>query len=146
MLWRLQERATVVRWLLGHGRVMDAITLCIKRGGQWRAGLAPGSIAAVEFFTATIKYFENYRSGKVMNSLTLTVPNSQVGDSSAESDHFNTGNRTAGNQYQHQHANLGKLETIYTVNNFIREWDKSILSIQQSTVRDLWCYVILFSF
>jgi hypothetical protein len=44
ILWRLRERTTVVRWLLGRGLVLESILLCSKKRGQWRKGLSPASI------------------------------------------------------------------------------------------------------
>lgn len=44
MLWRLRERTTVVRWLLGRGLIIDSISLCSKKRGQWRECLSPASI------------------------------------------------------------------------------------------------------
>jgi hypothetical protein len=54
MLWRLGERGTVVRWLLGHGRLEEALGLCQKRRGQWRVALGPGSVPAAEFFSGAL--------------------------------------------------------------------------------------------
>lgn len=54
MLWRLEERAVAVRWLLGQGEVTEAMHVCIKRKGCWRNGLAPSSIPGVDFFAAAV--------------------------------------------------------------------------------------------
>lgn len=54
MLWRLNEKATVVRWLLGRGDIIDAISLCSKRKNQWRDGLSPELISSTEFFVSAM--------------------------------------------------------------------------------------------
>ena len=42
MLMRLQECMAIVKWHLRNGQVLPAISLCTKKGGQWRPGLNPG--------------------------------------------------------------------------------------------------------
>jgi hypothetical protein len=54
MLWRLNEKVTVVRWLLGRGDIIDAITLCSKRKNQWRDGITPELISSTEFFVSAM--------------------------------------------------------------------------------------------
>ena len=54
MLWRLEERAVAVRWLLGRGEVAEAMNVCIKRKGCWRKGLAPSAIPGADFFMAAV--------------------------------------------------------------------------------------------
>lgn len=54
MLWRLKERATVVRWLLEHHYVLNAVVLCMKRKSKWRSGLTPVTIPGLEFYRAGI--------------------------------------------------------------------------------------------
>ena len=34
MLWRLHERSMVIRWLCGHGRVNEAMALCVRNRGK----------------------------------------------------------------------------------------------------------------
>jgi len=54
MLWRLNEKVTVVRWLLGRGDIIDAISLCMKRKSQWRDGISPEFISSTEFFVSAM--------------------------------------------------------------------------------------------
>ena len=56
MLWRLRKCVFVVRWLLGHAQVTDAMTLCQSaRNSIQSGGLAPSSVPGVYFFNAVIK-------------------------------------------------------------------------------------------
>jgi hypothetical protein len=54
MFWRLRDRAFVVKWLLEHNYVIDAINLCMKRKGKWRIGLSPTSVPGIDFFRSAI--------------------------------------------------------------------------------------------
>eukprot|EP00607_Mallomonas_marina_P007073 CAMPEP_0182435552 /NCGR_PEP_ID=MMETSP1167-20130531/76356_1 /TAXON_ID=2988 /ORGANISM="Mallomonas Sp, Strain CCMP3275" /LENGTH=379 /DNA_ID=CAMNT_0024626733 /DNA_START=55 /DNA_END=1191 /DNA_ORIENTATION=+ len=66
MLWRLQERRVVVRWLLSHGRIGDAMALCLRDSkGQWQSHLEPPSaVPGVEFFLATVDMLKSIPAGK----------------------------------------------------------------------------------
>ncbi len=65
MLWRLDEKSTIVRWHLTHGLVVEAIMLCSKKLGVWRSGLSAGCISGVEFFASAIQ---------VVSAMTLDGP------------------------------------------------------------------------
>lgn len=54
MLWRQKDRVAVVRWLLEHNEVLDAISLCMKRNGKWRNDLTPVSLPGIDFFRSAI--------------------------------------------------------------------------------------------
>lgn len=54
VLWRLDERVTVVKWHLSHGEVLRALAYCKKKGGAWQAPLVPGSIPGCDFFSAAV--------------------------------------------------------------------------------------------
>jgi hypothetical protein len=63
ILWRIRERATVVRWLLGRGRVLEAISLCSKRRGRWREGLTPHDVSGTDFFIAALTAIRSINRG-----------------------------------------------------------------------------------
>ncbi len=121
MLWRLQERATVVRWLLGHGKVIEAITLCQKRRGQWRAGLSPASIPGIDFFNAAVAAVHERESvdvgGPARPYLIVSQDREQSGAIAAEPFTRGPGER---------------VEVMHTVYKFISEWDHSSLTITSS--------------
>lgn len=127
MLWRLQERATVVRWLLGHGKVMDAISLCLKRKGQWRAGLSPGSIAVVEFFTSAVKSFE---STVTTNQFNISIDCLQL-EASVDEPAIKIDQSVL--NVENSKTKTENVMIMYTIYNFIKEWDKSILIINPTT-------------
>ncbi len=54
MLWRIGEKPLVVRWLLTHGRITDAMRLCCRHKGQWRAGLPQGCVDGVDFYDGAV--------------------------------------------------------------------------------------------
>lgn len=59
MLHRLDEKVTLVLWHLGHARIVEAVMMCTKKSGLWRAGLPPGCISGIEFFNSAMKAIEN---------------------------------------------------------------------------------------
>eukprot|EP01041_Mallomonas_annulata_P001633 gene1633-3166_t len=75
MLWRLKEKRAVVRWMLSHGQLNDAIALCIRDNkGNWHPGLVPPqSVSGVEFFTATVDMLENIRQDGKKVEIMYTV-------------------------------------------------------------------------
>jgi len=140
MLWRLQERTTVVRWLLGHGKVMEAISLCQKRRGQWRTGLSPASIPGADFFLAAVMALhakhpileeeededdEDEESDERKDSLerdAATVRNTYVDDGEERDDtsYFVLGPGE-------------RVELMHTVYKFIREWDHTCINASATT-------------
>ena len=72
MLWRLNEKATVVRWLLGKGDIIDAISLCSKRKNQWRDGISPELISSTEFFVSAmyaLRLMDDHEDGEKIELL-----------------------------------------------------------------------------
>jgi hypothetical protein len=69
LLWRTQDKVMVVRWMLSHGIVMDAISLCTKIRGQWRAGLTAVSISGLDFFRSAISELCYIRQIGQLNSV-----------------------------------------------------------------------------
>lgn len=59
MLWRMDDKTTVVRWLLSHRRLIDAIGLCVKRRGQWKIGLTPATILGTDFFNCALSCIQD---------------------------------------------------------------------------------------
>jgi hypothetical protein len=72
LLWRTQDKVTVVRWMLSHGIVMDAISLCTKIRGQWRAGLTSVTISGLDFFRSAISELCYIRQIGQLNSTNYT--------------------------------------------------------------------------
>lgn len=72
LLWRTQDKVMVVRWMLSHGIVMDAISLCTKIRGQWRAGLTAVSISGLDFFRSAISELCYIRQIGQLNSVNHT--------------------------------------------------------------------------
>lgn len=56
VLWRLDDRVTVVRWHLSHAKILEAIAFCKKKNGNFVLPLVPGSIAALDFFHAAVTH------------------------------------------------------------------------------------------
>ena len=110
MLWRLRERPVAVRWLLGHGRVVEAILLCRKKRGQWREGLGPGSVPGAEIFAAALE------------AVQATVDGGSDGDESDEG--------LARDEYVMRPGD--RVELLYTVFRFLKEWDPAALAVEVS--------------
>jgi hypothetical protein len=104
MLWRLGERSTVVRWLLGHGRLEEALGLCQKRKGRWRAALGPGSVPASEFFSGAL------------GALQATC----APDSDSDSEFGEAADEYLLNQGE-------RVELLHAVYRFLAEWDPQAL-------------------
>lgn len=110
MLWRLQEYVTVIRWMLGHIRVMEAINICLKKRSLWKTLLSCSAIPASEFFIAAVMKLESIH---------------------VECESYKA--KTNDIRY---HANGEKNEILQTLYNFIREWDSSSLIVVASSVRN----------
>ena len=54
MLWRMHEKTLVIRWLCGHGRVGEAMALCVRKKGRWRRGLSPRDINGCHFYQGAL--------------------------------------------------------------------------------------------
>jgi hypothetical protein len=72
LLWRTQDKVMVVRWMLSHGIVMDAISLCTKIRGQWRPGLTAVSISGLDFFRSAMSELCYIRQIGQLNSVNHT--------------------------------------------------------------------------
>jgi hypothetical protein len=90
MLWRLDEKSTIVRWHLTHGLVVEAVMMCSKKLGVWRSGLAPGCISGVEFFSSAVQVVSAMTSdGSVSSDLSMAhrlIAQSEAMDLQAEQE------------------------------------------------------------
>lgn len=135
MLWRLQERATVIRWLLGHGKVIEAINLCKKHRGQWRAGLSPASIPGTDFFVAALIALQEK---KFEVNDTAEDADSEWGYSDEEADEFPHGDDGEAAKelsapppaWSYVLSPGDRVEMLHTVYKFIQEWDHAVLQKQ----------------
>jgi hypothetical protein len=123
MLWRLHERSTVIRWLLGHGRVIEAISLCSKKKGQWRSGLSPGSIPGVDFFTSAISAIQKLTISNE-NELEIDYDDGYEYEYDTQQNEVQKGTMKV---YNHRGEILQLLHTVY---KFLSEWDHTSLNHQ----------------
>lgn len=63
MLWRLNEKVAVVKWLLGRGRVAEAMDLCRTYSSSTTSSmdneLSSRYISGIDFFSAAVKVVES---------------------------------------------------------------------------------------
>ena len=102
--------------MLGHSKVIEAITLCQKRRGQWRAGLSPSSIPGIDFFNAAVAAVHERESvGVGYTHHSNQHQQHQQCEGDADPDPFVLGPGE-------------RVEMMHTVFKFISEWDHSSLS------------------
>jgi hypothetical protein len=148
MLWRMQEKTTVVRWLLGRGRVLEAITLCMKVRGQFRQGLSPGSISGIDFYIAALEAI-NMINSDVFDEDSLSDENGSNRDEMPHDGNDATVDNTNSVDVDDAEAGWGdwdndnlewldnkeyeevlksrRAELLHTVYKFIKDWDHSVL-------------------
>jgi hypothetical protein len=121
MLWRLDERYIIVRWLCGHGRVGLAMRLCQRRKGVWRRGLSPHTISGCEFFNGAVLVVTAQSSAKSpsFSSSHRRRKNKSKKGSSA-------GNDDACNFTCPYTRRLGLLHAVY---RFLVAWDPTLLTV-----------------
>lgn len=105
MLWRLEEKSTVVRWLCSHGRVSDAMRLCQRRRGKWRRGLSPATINGCDFYNGALLLVQARSRNK----------------------NGRDGGEGQGEEYQLSYAR--RLGLYFAVYRFLLGWDSSLLSV-----------------
>jgi hypothetical protein len=113
MLWRLEERNTVVRWLCSHGRVSDAMRLCQRRKGKWRRGLSPATVNGCDFY----------------NGALLLVQSRGKGSSSSGGGGGGGGGGEEEGRDCYLLAYPRRLGIYFAVYRFLLSWDHSLLSL-----------------
>jgi len=139
MLWRLGERGTVVRWLLGHGRVSEALSMCQKRRGQWRAGLSPAAVPSSDFFLAALTAVQATRACDDASDDATDEDTDQDTDPGVDTEvdvdgalagaGAETGVKTAGRAERDEYVmpQGERVELLHAVFRFLREWDPASL-------------------
>lgn len=115
MLWRLNERCVVVRWLLGHGRINDAMSLCRKKKGSWRPSLSPGSIPGADFYLSALAAIQ----------ATIECDGGNVDDDSDEGNDRDV----------YTMGSAKRVEVLHSVYRFLQEWDPEILAVNEKSQR-----------
>eukprot|EP00602_Paraphysomonas_sp_CaronLab_P013104 CAMPEP_0185039892 /NCGR_PEP_ID=MMETSP1103-20130426/37291_1 /TAXON_ID=36769 /ORGANISM="Paraphysomonas bandaiensis, Strain Caron Lab Isolate" /LENGTH=1082 /DNA_ID=CAMNT_0027578961 /DNA_START=251 /DNA_END=3500 /DNA_ORIENTATION=- len=137
MLWRLQEKTSVVRWMLAHGRVSDAMMLCTKVKGQWRPGLSPVALPGLDFFRAAMSELCWIKQSGHLNSSSRcslvdagrkapSWKRSVFRSSSKRHDSMIIGSESFSTEQQ-------GVQLLHAVHKFLSVWDPSLLSIQKVT-------------
>lgn len=157
LLWRTQDKVTVVRWMLSHGIVLDAISLCTKIRGQWRSGLTSVSISGLDFFRSAISEVSYIKEIGKLNSTNYT-PLKYVGKKSfirsyppwresqsavnllnhcaTISSHSSINTEDSSSELESIRLELYTTEQqgvhlLQAVHKFLTLWDPSLLSIQK---------------
>ena len=123
ILWRCQEYGTVIRWMLSHGHLKEALRLCIKSKNLMKN--ASVIVAGIEFFRAALNEIRG--ALKLFNSDTSRVNDAKV--------------PWRQNKYQLKYATtpcqaMSEDEAVAFLNSlhaFLLKWDSSIFSFLQST-------------
>jgi len=119
MLWRIGERPLVVRWLLVHGRITDAMRLCTRNRGQFRAGLPQGCISGIDFFDEVINAI---KIPMVFDDLSLSFMNDEARDGRF------TGNNGVGGGAPLEMGYIQRVGILYSVYQFLKDWDPDTLT------------------
>lgn len=150
ILWRLDERITVLNWLLNHSMVLEAIDICKKRNGQWQKWLPPGCISGIDFFIGAVKAMNttaaamrriipsnsscgivdkdnNYKREIISieaDSNNDSGNNDRTNDGDNDDDRTNNGEED-GDEWEvfHSHAS----NVFYCLYLFLREWEPRLL-------------------
>jgi hypothetical protein len=148
MLWRMQEKTTVVRWLLGRGRVLESITLCTKVRGQYRQGLSPGSISGIDFYIAALEaanmivseMFADVSDEDVLDEEESPIKGCTNIDSADNEAGWGDWDKDAtewfNNRDYEDMLKSRRAELLHTVYKFIKDWDHSVL-LKTPAVRQL---------
>lgn len=115
VLWRLDDRITVVKWHLSHGKIQDAVAFCKKKNGNFVAPLLPGSIAAIEFFQAAVTHVAALQSA-------VQSPGALPVDATPQSV------KEAHNAKDRAAVIMATSVTVFhTLYLFLKEWDNAVL-------------------
>lgn len=139
VLWRLDERVTVVKWHLSHGEVLRAMAFCKKKAGHWLGPLVPGSIPGAEFFAATVSAVSLLQGVQVVSGSHKGTPQkdsrppSRLG-AAASPDEMLPSFDDQRDPKEIRRAkdkkaaiNGAAISLFYAVYLFLREWDNAIL-------------------
>jgi len=169
ILWRLDERITVLNWLLNHSMILEAIDICKKRNGQWQKWLPPGCISGIDFFIGAVKAMNNTAAVMIPNSSCCGIVDkdnnnkreiistgaNNYNDNDDNNDGTNVvdndGDRTNdveedGDEWEvfHNHAS----NVFYCLYLFLKEWDPRLL--QGSEVRvfqnNYYCIIYIYMY
>ena len=140
MLWRLNEKSAVVRWMLSHGRVSDAMILCTKTKGQWKSGLSPMGISGLDFFRSAMSEMCYLREVGVL-SPTVYFPLREVAGkqkASWKTTRFmrcpRAGSRAVIADMKVASTEQQGVEVMRDVYHFLNTWDPSLLTVQKVCV------------
>jgi len=120
MLWRIGEQPLVIRWMLVHGRATDAMRLCTRYRGQFRAGLPRGCISGVDFFDGVVSAI---KTPMVLDEVSLDLMGEGGGGFG--------GNSSAPSGEVGAPLEMGYIQRVgifYSVYQFLQDWDPEILT------------------
>jgi hypothetical protein len=138
VLWRLDERVTVVKWHLNHGEVLRAMSFCKKKAGHWLGPLVPGSIPGADFFAAAVSAVSLLQGVPVVSGSHKGTPQkdprppSRHGVASPDETLSSSDDQCDPKEIRRAKdkkasINGAAISLFYAVYLFLREWDNAIL-------------------
>lgn len=137
MLWRLNEKTAVVRWMLSHGRVSDAMILCTKTKGQWKNGLSPMGISGLDFFRSAMTELCHLREIGILslNACTSLAVVTDKQSTSWKTSKFSRCQKQRGVvsiiDMEVLSAEQQGVKLMHAVYHFLNTWDQSLLTVQK---------------
>jgi len=157
VLWRLDERVTVVKWHLSHGEVLRALAHCKKKGGAWQAPLLPGSIPGCDFFSAAVSAVAALqgvspssgsprhtpqKSSRPPSQLDVTAAAEEVPQSPLSPRNIDPKEIQRAKDKKAA-VNGSSTALFYAVYLFLREWDNASLLTTPMVRPSLFCFAFL---
>jgi hypothetical protein len=137
MLWRLNEKTAVVRWMLSHGKVSDAMILCTKTKGQWKNGLSPMGISGLDFFRSAMTELCHLREVGVLSSTVCVSLEDVTGkrNMSWKTSRFSRCQKQKGfvsiSDMEVLSAEQQGVKLMHAIYHFLNTWDPSLLTVQK---------------